>query len=334
MIKDFVQIYEKTFKTSEIDFENLIIKKILHFKNKKVAFVEASNKILLDFNEMKNGSWVFNDKYGNLNYLFKNRLSKFEDGFEMNIITEYLLPEFNNLIPSDPSKTFEEFIIEFAKINASEFVLSRFQINKNTYEFMYKLNDFSEIKIIGFEGGENSILHEKYRSKIYGKINHNISFQPNLLIEIGKIAQKNNFAEKEKSSQKIKKIKIKEEFEEKFYSEEFYDHLCEIYFLKDQSSFKDFKIIFLNKSENNLGKIKFKCSTKLGSKLLESFVKNIFNNLTYTQIVKNEIYTNEDTKLTRSNISNSISNCSESEENKVKKTLDFLKSVNISIEKC
>lgn len=309
MKKDFIKIYNNAYSKSEILAEKEIITKFIDFKERGRNSSKAGNVIEQEFEKEKSNCRVMDKSLQSLFYLFRNRLDEFTEDTQMNVIPEILLPEFDKIIHSD-NFSFENYINELAEFNARDSVHNTFSNNRSLYSLMFKLNDFSEFKIIGCEADIYNRLLDKYSFLVNGT-----SAIIGLTLS---------------SSEPVTKKEIKNFCPEKedcrtfFESKKFYDYLVLEYFIdSDHTSFTDFKNVLTGDFETNKSIIRFECKTQKAAVLLYELQIRFTKKLSYTNIeYSKKFQTQNGTPLRQKNIAESISKSSIELKKEVKKVLD------------
>jgi hypothetical protein len=262
MEKDYVKIYEDTYLKTEVSTEKEIIQKYIDLKIKRKNATFAGNAIGTYFYEEQSNSRVKSKTYQTLYYFFKNRLNEYAIEYQMDVILGTLLPEFIK-INLDDDYTFENYIKELAIFNARDHISNTFSNNLALYFLMFELNDFSEFRIKGCRGDHYSPMYEKYRKLVYDK-----PIKEELI---------NIKATKSQETKVLNFFKIKEEYYEKFLSEEFYRYLCSEFIDEIKTPHKGFKDIFTKIPENHNAQLHFFAQTNLVSLLFFAFQKEIFS---------------------------------------------------------
>ena len=325
MEKDYIEIYTKAYQEEEIHHEKYIKKKVLEYHD-YLTFNDNNNSLINELDTKLGENIIFDDAFSKITTIF--RTSRFRKGHELKIISIKLLPEFLKIDKGNLKVSFEGYLKELARFKAEEEIQRLFCNNRGSYELMFELNDFSEFAIKGCDGGNGSVLYEKYRKLWYEPKKHN---EINKLVAFDRSAK---FIGLEKTNH----YQIKEEYYEKFLSKEFYGYLIKDFINETKTSYSCFKDVFTEKSVKHSSEIHFFCSTILASLLLSEFKKHVFNKLVMTQIEIKHLKVNNGNRLSANNISKSKKNASESHERKVNKALLFLEEIlikpTISDNKC
>jgi hypothetical protein len=318
MEKDYIKIYNDAFSLAETLAEKEILKKFIDFKNNRRNANFAGNKISSDFHVEQKNSEIFQKHLEPLYYLFKNRLQEFPVEYQMDVISETLLPAFSKIHPSD-DLSFNDYIKKLATYNARHNIYNDFSNNRDLYFLMFKLNDFSEFFIKGLSDIKYSRMYEKYRKLYYE--------EPSVKPDEVKIA-----TDKEEET-KPNFYNIKDEYYEKFLSEVFYDYLKKKFINEQKTTYNDFLAVFTINHNNHSKKIHFFCTTILASFLLSKLQKEIFYKLNMSNFATSSLITSKGGNLNGNNIAKSKSNKSEMDERIVNKTIEYLKEIKISASK-
>jgi hypothetical protein len=318
METDYIKIYNDTFSQVEILAEKEILKKFIDFKNNRRNANFAGNKILINFYEEQKTSEVMQKHLEPLYYLFRNRLQEFSVKYQMDVISETLLPKFNEIDCSDDF-SFKDYINKLATYNARDSIYNTFSNNRNLYSLMFELNDFSEFFIVGLSGAEYSRIYEKYRKRYYGK--PSVDPVKVAMISDKKVVVKPNF------------YKIKDKYYKTFLSKDFYDYLKKEFINEEKTSYQNFIAVFTLDHNNHKKEMHFFCTTILASFLLSKLQEEVFYKLNMSNFAASSLITSKGGNLNGNNISKSKSNKSEMDERIVNKTIEYLKGIRISASK-
>lgn len=237
MEKDYIHIYEMTYRQELLNQEQFIKKKFAEFD-----FDEDANFNLNTLNyyledQIKN-SIVLKEPYDNLTSFFKNKAMA--RGKKLKIIPKHLIPMYNNLDKDLVTHTFTDFIEELAIYNA-RYEANRVFIRLRSLLFlMHSVKDFSEFQLNEKLAGENTSLYEKYRLMVYEPQQTNIdelegSFKNNFQLTTNfiKIFSNRDFYDALEKAEVIDTERTKfEDFQNVFFLDPI-KHNSDIYFLND-----------------------------------------------------------------------------------------------------
>jgi hypothetical protein len=289
MEKDYIKIYNDSFSLAETLAEKEIITKFIDFKERGRNSNKAGNVIVQEFGKEKSNCRVMDESFQSLFYLFRNRLDEFAEDYQMNIIPEILFPEFNKIINSD-NFSFENYIKELAEFNARDSVHNTFSNNRSLYSLMFELNDFSEFSIIGCNGGNYSVLYEKYRKKKYGEPSAADVISLDFTDEIKK--------------KEIKNFNIKNQ--QLLLNDDYYSSLT-YHFINDKKTlFEDFKNVLLEDFDTHKSEIHFFCSNNQARELILSFKNKFKGKMNFTNVeISKKFISNLGSPLSQTNLSHS-----------------------------
>lgn len=305
METDYIKIYNDAFSSAEILAEKEILKNFIDFKNNRRNANFACNKISRNFFEEKQTSEVMQKHLEPLYYLFRDRLDEFSIEYQMDVISETLLPKFNEIDHSD-DLSFKAYINKLATYNARDGVYNTFSNNRNLYSFMFELNDFSEFAIKGCVRESYSELFKKYRKIIYGEPSSS---------DVISIDSTNEINKKE-----LKNFNINNQL--LLLNDDYYSSLT-YHFINDKKTlFEDFKNVLLEDFDTHKSEIHFFCSNNLARELILSFKKKFKGKLNFTNAgISKKFISNLGIPLSQTNLSHSKNASKEI----TKEILDLLK---------
>lgn len=290
---DYIELYLKIYNKEAKEYINWLKKELKKYAKLNRNFYNARDEIRKIYNKKYRDRKIQNGKLDQIEDLFFKRTEKFQPLHQMDVIPQFMIPEFNKVKLKDYS--FEDFINEFAKQNAIR------QVHASLSSFNYNFNNSFTSK---------SIDNCEFLINPYDNLN----------------AIKNNPKPENKNN-----YKIKAKFEKVFKNEEVYNHFTFHYVNDELTSFKDFKNLFLNGFDIDNSKIYFLCSTKLASLLLENLRRELFNpKPTQKDFVANSsFYSEQGNPITSWNLSKSKSRASVEDIKRVEKTITYLKTKSI-----
>ncbi|MCR8667411.1 hypothetical protein NO995_06950 [Aestuariibaculum sp. M13] len=303
---DYIELYTSNFNKFRLDGTERIKNQLIDYKNNYSSFYNAFNTILKE-NYVKGQDSFINkeEPYRGLYNLFQDRFRLFEAEHNLKIIELVILEKYNSLKISI-DYTFDEFILELAKVEALKENNRLFHLYSTIYKLMYQVGVFDDFELVEYNMVEENVpLFKKYHALIYGVKSKSLSLLEN-------------------NRQEEINFKIKSKFLKRF--KESYYEFTGYYIDENKTSYDDFCKVFLNDIGTHKSEIHFHCDTKLASLLLNNLNEEIFDNLSQVNIAKSKLFKSQGGKpLSQSTLSRTKLNASHSDHDIVASTLQFLK---------
>lgn len=294
---NYIDLYISKFNEEAATYSSRIIENLKSFALKKRTFNNANDYITDEYNRLYREKKILNGVLDHIQEKFYHRLNDFIPEYEMEIIPQMMLPEFNKL--ELENYEFKDFIKAFAKKNA------RIEVKKKlsaSYNFLSQNFSLKEIE--------------------------NFQFEVTPFIGVPTVKKTLNELDS------LNYFQIRPKYIALFKSDSMYLKLTEELLDPQKNSHKAILNVLFKDPSTHDDVIVFECETKIATYFLKKLGNTAFMNFRLTNISKSKKFLSKNyNPFSQSTISRTSKNLSDLEQSRVDQFIVSLLNTTINVKK-